>query len=1782
MPRSNKKKKPLKPPPKHPTTQPFLPPHKTILDLMADERKKMISRAIRSATYHGINLIAGTPNPGTGDCAFESVINNINDRTCFSEKLPLSSNYYRRMWVTDMANRTVDTDWNIYSRQDWLSGWQEMLVPGTYERGIFGDLMLLGIACGIRKILLIFNTNPDSPHDPIYVVDPRQFNIQADTNIPIILAYNQSHYESLQPHTEGDIQATVDLVADYLNNRYRFSKKDFPILLGLDNESQQKEHRQDNDNQQFERKTVAAKEESLISPKEKPKLFESTFRKETEERSNVNSNMKENNRDMDIDTEIDLDEIDAFLDSGDRIRHHNSQEKESKKHAFDSGNTAHKTKKIRTKASNNMSHGEETVNLTEANLCYKLKNEEIEYSFTKVNGKLKCPFCEKHVKNILLHFNKNSGCEGNIDKIHLTTLFEKLRKQNQKEKERIMKQSQRKRMSEESYNALLERNKQYIKNFRERKKNESQAAYLALLERSNQDKRNFRDRKRNESQESYLALLEQNKQDVQKSRARTKEETDEVIRRRNFNQSVIFGPIFTCSCCARMLYEDGVTKITPKFKENLYNKNPQFYLSCIEEEILVNVTFNGSTAKTGCYICHTCKTAMNRGKIPSMAVTNGLKLIDIEEGCHLTELENNLIAQNINFQYIYCLPKSRWGATKKQMISVPVTSDTVLNTIKQLPRMPREAGLIPVELKRKMIYEGCHKKEFIDPNKLYRVLDHLKKSGHPYYQFYQKITDYMQRCNDEDRSGYELLFGDPNGNSSNQKESDGSRIASDNEDTDMESDHDDIEEEKEMIYITKDPIRKHQFDHNRNTCMTNNYPEMFLDENGRQVENHKLAFAPAEGNSPTNLLNETHWDIKSWPALHPDGRYGLHQKRKVRLTDQQYFAQRILNRDLRFSKSPGYIFAAAAYIEQKHLSSKANISFMRGRKTCTNGVNEYELDDAFTVFEGIKNTPKYWQKVKHDMIAKLENIGPFHIFFTLSCGDTRCKENFSFFLVTNGYAIEYSVDDNGMMETRVKNGDGTSKTLEEFLAEDIDESLHEMIRTNVISATRNFHHRVVKFRNKILLGRNNPMNIRHISYRVEFQGRGAAHIHGTLWLDLNKIERNRKEFKGKGHLSEAFHKLRDDLKLTEFEKDAVALLTDAFITCSLNPAIVTQEVVDIALSVNCHYCTRKCENKCKYGFPRFPLKDTLVVDKHEFDDTLEEECNSDETRKNYTKILFDVQEILKNEERMETVKTKYPNKGKTKEENYQFRAERIDEMLRIAGDLSYDDYILAIKKSKKHGSAVLLQRDVDEIYVNNYNPEWLIAWNANLDIQPVLDFFAVITYVTDYWAKPDEGLTTILKEAAKHLKSEPELKKRCQQMANTFMTHRQMGEAEAYYKILPNLTLKYSTVDTIFVPSDKKALRSKFLMKLDDDDCNHSKGGQVKGGKEGIFLEKPDIIDKYCRRDMDGKEELAELRPSQFAKMYEPISRKKPAMDKDDENVDMKLDDPISKNRDGEDRELDPNPESDDESLNSESDDEENDDYKVANFIICPDPNKQSIRLPEIIKIRNPMPGEVAVWRKRAFPKAMRVHKKKEDNDPHRYFLSELMLYTAYTDEQELGCDDEKKCRDLYLENRENIQFVKRHLLPFAQGVEEARYYVEETLRNDTEGQNIGNLLDPQLEQDLLECQDEEELIHPDFLEDDPDDIEIDKNVVQIKKTLRTVEIRTADQILHEARQLDKYQKKVLNIAIQFAQDLLISKKGKMLSPIGPLLMVHGGAGSGKSTVIRVSIYSPNPQKRRR
>ena len=80
------------------------------------------------------------------------------------------------------------------------------------------------------------------------------------------------------------------------------------------------------------------------------------------------------------------------------------------------------------------------------------------------------------------------------------------------------------------------------------------------------------------------------------------------------------------------------------------------------------------------------------------------------------------------------------------------------------------------------------------------------------------------------------------------------------------------------------------------------------------------------------------------------------------------------------------------------------------------------------------------------------------------------------------------------------------KNIKQYLKEEVNSSLHEIIRGNVLLATRYFNDRVKKFMDLVVMGTNNPMMVEYYTYKVEFQERGAGHIHGTLWLKLDMIE----------------------------------------------------------------------------------------------------------------------------------------------------------------------------------------------------------------------------------------------------------------------------------------------------------------------------------------------------------------------------------------------------------------------------------------------------------------------------------------------------------------------------------------------------------------------------------------------------------------------------------------------------------------------------------------------------
>ena len=68
------------------------------------------------------------------------------------------------------------------------------------------------------------------------------------------------------------------------------------------------------------------------------------------------------------------------------------------------------------------------------------------------------------------------------------------------------------------------------------------------------------------------------------------------------------------------------------------------------------------------------------------------------------------------------------------------------------------------------------------------------------------------------------------------------------------------------------------------------------------------------------------------------------------------------------------------------------------------------------------------------------------------------------------------------------------------------------------------------------------------------------------------------------------------------------------------------------------------------------------------------------------------------------------------------------------------------------GTVVVLKRRPSEMMVNNYNQEWIKAWDANMDLQVCLDTFAIVTYITDYYMKDETGMSSHLQAAAKECK----------------------------------------------------------------------------------------------------------------------------------------------------------------------------------------------------------------------------------------------------------------------------------------------------------------------------------------------------------------------------------------------------------------------------------------------
>ena len=1199
--------------------------------------------------------------------------------------------------------------------------------------------------------------------------------------------------------------------------------------------------------------------------------------------------------------------------------------------------------------------------------------------------------------------------------------------------------------------------------------------------------------KRATSRAAARRYYQKNKEQIAARRIIKFEQKTEKERFLEFHGEMKNTCSYGCICCHRILTNIANCKVKGGYEglEGYLNeRNPKLFKECILDKKQLP---RGLLIENDIYLCNTCDRSLKqKQEMPDMCYNNGLGLSEIpDELKDLYDLEKTLLSKNIVFIKMYQMPTSRWKLTKDKAVNVPIDDmalQDTLNKVTKYPRLPHEAGVILVGLKRKLEYKNTHEKSLIRPQKLITAAMKLKEIN----QWYTDITieNRFSVLPDEQSSG---------------------------EDSDSEEEED-----------TMDCIRRNQFNMGGETTMSNLFPEASavtrLPQQSSSTENNQpgIAVAPGEGKIPLSLTQDENWVEKAFPCLFPDGKFGLHSQRKKDISAQRYFCQRHDNVDPRFRECPPFLFASLNHIEKKSLESAMGISYMRGKVVQGKLTN---LEDACCVFDNQPGSPRYWQKRKSEVIAKLRQLGPFHIFFTLSCADRRWDENFVALLQQKGLKIEYEPVDQEEQDEDGKGTDGKwsykkdnifvidegrKKPLREFLEK---EDLHDMVRKNVLTITKIFDKRVHKFMNKIVMAPSSPMKTKYYHYRVEFQKRGAGHIHGVLWLDIKKLESSSDgELSG---LHTAMDKLRESKdRLSSKDEDVMAKFVDKFVSCSLQDEDLQETVQDVQKHSHKGSWEKKtgCYKKgrtCRFNFPRFPSEKTIIAQPLNSEDP-----DYEAKKKEYKDALQRVKEVL------------------IRLSNEEQNTVDLEAILKEA-KVTKNKYYEALKVSQT-GACIILKRKPNEIYINNYNPEWIKAWDGNMDIAICFDYFAIITYITDYYTKTETELMKHLSAASKTCKERgDDFKAQMRYLVDTFLTTREMGEMESWYRIIPSLHLSESNLKCIFVATGFPENRSSFvrpvkdkLANQDNEEQEPQRGGVEIDGSDQTYKRVPPIHEKYENRPKS----LDNICLTQFAMLYDHLTGQEAAK-----------------------RTF----------VNGSS--------GMSEMTIKSWNPKHETPLRQYIKLGN----NLGYMKLRSIESVIREHKVREDKNPHEYYYSKLLMYHPWRKEKdELYLEDAQKCLQLFLDKEykddrlTKIQRTQEKLLPHLNVVEEARAVVD--LLDDQRPTHIGDMIDPQKEVENEEAAEEGLTEDPEHAARFPSE-----SIVNVEDT----SMPNAGGIYHRipfpkdeselskmretCRSLDKDQRVVLDIMVKYVRQYRAAAPGHKPAP--PLLKIHGGAGSGKT-----------------
>ena len=836
--------------------------------------------------------------------------------------------------------------------------------------------------------------------------------------------------------------------------------------------------------------------------------------------------------------------------------------------------------------------------------------------------------------------------------------------------------------------------------------------------------------------------------------------------RANFLSALSDMPEYPCTVCHRVMFQKGMAL----FDESAFNTTNQLVCECL----LAKYRIKAHDGKE--YICITCQKELSAKdpKMPYQAVANGLEIPEQPVFLkNLKTLERRCIGLHIPFMQIQSV-RQRGKKITGPCVNVPANLEPICSI---LPRLPEEMKTVLVKLKRRLHYDSSYMYDYIRPQVVMRALLWLK-AHNPLYKDVEINHNWFEELEESSEKYFDTVkdtdAADSDGSDCEEKE-----LKKANEvnlpEIKVEQNLDLLDGTDEKGDTKNDDLDSNQSqdDFKEEQAAADEKAKISVQPSSTcvQLENLEEAIfsiAPGEHSKPKLILTDEEFELTCFPDFFPEGKGSfLCPERSKDIVLRRYVNQRLLNVNGKFAQNMEYVFSMQYAVELKQLDTCKNV-YIRNHSARTGNLNASMLRDSSYMTQLVSNDEayKFMNSVRGTPAywkSKLhDTLGMFHALgkptWFLTLSAAEHLWPEMIQAVGLAYGERYSLQDIKEMNSGRKS---------------------RLLRRNPVITVRVWKHRLESFFNLYVKNHKSaPLGkVADFVVKIEFQARGSPHAHILLWIE------------GAPQID-----IDDDEMVCEFiDHYSIGRIlkkwNDAPSDCT------SDELAALVERVQVHKHNRMCratkKHKCRHSFPKVPCFKTIVTRPD-----LRENLSTEELKANQS-ILSAVREEIEND----------PSKS-------------LAEVCKKCS-LSEEKYMDALRCSDSSRS-VILQREPEDMFVNNYNPNILSLWKANMDVQFCVDTYQCINYLLNYVVKTEKGMSELMVRVKENYKDKS-VREQMNEMTKVFTGKREVSIQEAAYRVL-SLPLYYKSKKVVFISPHLEEKRDRVpksvmeISKMEDEE----------------------------------------------------------------------------------------------------------------------------------------------------------------------------------------------------------------------------------------------------------------------------------------------------------------------------------------------------------------------------